>query len=199
MRMENENNKMVNYLLTFVETFNKEYLLKQYLQTNKTEPIYRKMYDQTVDAMKKHLVHYSQPSNYLFLGELPQGRNNPSNVSPKMDHLVCFMGGSFALGATEGPSLKQAAQGLSDRDLEDIRLGKELTRTCYEMYNHTATGLASEIVYFNMQSSNIQGENQDSLEQDIIIQPRDTHCLLRPETVESLFVLWRITGDNVYR
>jgi mannosyl-oligosaccharide alpha-1,2-mannosidase len=116
-----------------------------------------------------------------------------------MDHLVCFMGGSFALGATEGPSLKQAAQGLSERDLEDIRLGKELTRTCYEMYNHTATGLASEIVYFNMQSSNIQDENQDSREQDIIIQPRDTHCLLRPETVESLFVLWRITGDDVYR
>jgi hypothetical protein len=183
LRTENESNKAVNYLLTFVETFNKEYLLKQYLQTDKTEPIYRKMYDQTVDAMKKYLVRHSQPSNYLFLGELPQGRNNPSNVSPKMDHLVCFMGGSFALGATEGPSLKQAAQGLSDRDLEDIRLGKELTRTCYE----------------NMQSSNVQDANQDSREQDIIIQPRDTHCLLRPETVESLFVLWRITGDDVYR
>lgn len=157
------------------------------------------MYDQTIDAMKKYLVRHSQPSNYLFLGELPHGRNNPSSVSPKMDHLVCFMGGSFALGATEGPSLKQAAHHLSDRDLEDVRLGKELTRTCYEMYNNTATGLASEIVYFNTPSSSVQDSNQNAQEQDIIIQPRDTHCLLRPETVESLFVLWRITGDDVYR
>jgi hypothetical protein len=56
----------VNYLLTFVETFNKEYLLKQYLQTDKTEPIYRKMYDQTVDAMKKYLVRHSQPIIYFW-------------------------------------------------------------------------------------------------------------------------------------
>jgi hypothetical protein len=173
--------------------------LKQYLQTDKTEPIYRKMYDQTVDAMKKYLVRHSQPSNFLFLGELPQGQSNPDNVSPKMDHLVCFMGGSFALGATEGPPLKEATRQLSNQDSEDIRLGKELTRTCYEMYNSTATGLASEIVYFNVQSSNVQAASQDSHNRDIIIQPRDTHCLLRPETLESIFLLWRITGDEMYR
>lgn len=107
------------------------------------------------------------------------------------------MGGSFALGATEGPSLKDHQRQLTSQDLEDIRLGEELTRTCYEMYNSTATGLASEIVYFNMQS--VDDATQDSHNQDIIIQPRDTHCLLRPETVESLFLLWRITGDEMYR
>ncbi|KAI9286202.1 glycoside hydrolase [Umbelopsis sp. AD052] len=172
-----------------------EYLLKQYLQTDKTEEVYRKMYDQTVNAMKKYLVRRSQPSEFLFLGELPQGKNSPDHISPKMDHLVCFMGGSFALGATEGPSLKVSKRPMSSQDLEDIRLGEELTRTCYEMYNSTATGLASEIVYFNMQSENLQ----DASLQDIIIKPRDTHCLLRPETVESLFLLWRITGDEMYR
>lgn len=30
---------------------------------------------------------------------------------------------------------------------------------------------------------------------DIIIKPLDRHNLLRPETVESLFVLYRITED----
>ena len=28
---------------------------------------------------------------------------------------------------------------------------------------------------------------------------QDAHNLLRPETVESLFVLWRVTGDPIYR
>lgn len=28
---------------------------------------------------------------------------------------------------------------------------------------------------------------------------QDAHNLLRPETVESLFVLWRVTGDPLYR
>ena len=28
---------------------------------------------------------------------------------------------------------------------------------------------------------------------------QDAHNLLRPETVESLFVLWRVTGDAQYR
>ena len=28
---------------------------------------------------------------------------------------------------------------------------------------------------------------------------QDAHNLLRPETLESLFVLWRVTGDRKYR
>lgn len=28
---------------------------------------------------------------------------------------------------------------------------------------------------------------------------QDSHNLLRPETVESLFILWRVTGDPRYR
>jgi rhamnogalacturonyl hydrolase YesR len=35
--------------------------------------------------------------------------------------------------------------------------------------------------------------------QDFIIKPADAHNLQRPETVESLFYMWRITGDEVYR
>ena len=32
-----------------------------------------------------------------------------------------------------------------------------------------------------------------------VLQPADAHNLLRPETVESLFYLYRITKDNKYR
>jgi hypothetical protein len=30
---------------------------------------------------------------------------------------------------------------------------------------------------------------------DLLIKDKDAHNLLRPETVESLFVLWRVTGE----
>ena len=32
-----------------------------------------------------------------------------------------------------------------------------------------------------------------------MLQPADAHNLLRPETLESLFYMYRITGDKVYR
>ena len=34
---------------------------------------------------------------------------------------------------------------------------------------------------------------------DYIIKVNDRHNLQRPETVESLFYMWRITGDEKYR
>lgn len=164
-----------------------EYLIKQYLQTAKTQAVYREMYDQTVDAIQKYLVTRSEPNGLVYIGEIMAG--SPDIIYPKMDHLVCFIGGMLALGATEGPSLSQEPI-LTSRNKNDLELGRDITRTCFEMYNTTATGLASEIVYFNM--------DPDKMD-DIIIQPLDRHNLLRPETLESLFVMWRITGDEIYR
>lgn len=39
------------------------------------------------------------------------------------------------------------------------------------------------------------GNKKSKYLNDIIIKPADRHNLLRPETVESLFVLYRITED----
>lgn len=165
-----------------------EYLLKQYLQTQKSEPLYMDMYRQSVRGIRQHLLARSQPNNLLFIGEL-HNLNSLGQVSPKMDHLVCFIGGSFALGATQGLRLAQEPL-MTHVDEQDLELGREITRTCYEMYNTTATGLASEIVYFN---------TQEDSQQDISIHPGDRHNLLRPETMESIFLMYRITGDPIYR
>ncbi|KAJ3159444.1 mannosyl-oligosaccharide alpha-1,2-mannosidase [Geranomyces michiganensis] len=37
------------------------------------------------------------------------------------------------------------------------------------------------------------------IEQDFTIHPQDAHNLLRPETIESFFVLFRVTGDPIWR
>ena len=51
---------------------------------------------------------------------------------------------------------------------------------------HVPTGLAPEIVRF-------YGRN------DPVVDPGARHSFLRPETMESLFVLYRVTGDDTYR
>ncbi|CAZ83467.1 unnamed protein product [Tuber melanosporum] len=181
-----------------------EYLIKQYLQTKNQEPIYLDMYNAAMSGVKKHLIAKSHPSHLTFIAELPNGIGG--ELSPKMDHLVCFMPGLFALGATEGLTVEEARKAEKGvkwgvRQEEDLKLARELMRTCYEMYNVTATGLAPEIAWFNLKHGK-SGDGEflkEDPSKDIIVKPRDAHNLQRPETVESLFVMWRITGDEIYR
>lgn len=169
-----------------------EYLLKQYLQTNNEEEIYWDMYRESVDGVKKHLVGKSKPNGLTYIGELEAGIGGP--LSPKMDHLVCFYGGLLAVGATNGLTLEEAKKLPSwDSELEsDFKLGEELTETCYKMYHDVpGSGLSPEIVVFNN-----EGMTGDK---DFYIKPLDRHNLQRPETVESLFYLYRLTKDEKYR
>jgi hypothetical protein len=92
----------------------------------------------------------------------------------KMDHLACFVPGMLVLGAQGDVAARYVA------------LAKDLSDTCVQMYAGTATGLAPELVNF-----------RDG--RDMFTNDRSAHNLLRPETVESLFYLYRKTGDAVYR
>ena len=71
-----------------------EYMLKIWLQTDKTEPMYREMYDKAIDGMHKELLQQSTPSGLRYIAE-----SNHGVLDKKMGHLVCFMGGLLALGA----------------------------------------------------------------------------------------------------
>jgi hypothetical protein len=179
-----------------------EYLIKQYLQTKKQEEVYKEMYNEAISGMKKHIVDKSHPSHLTYIAELPSGIGG--QVSPKMDHLVCFVPGMLALGATEGRPVERARKAAGGktwgaREEQDLTLAKELMHTCYQMYAVTETGLAPEIVYFNTEAPPADTEEVIDYKKDIVIKPQDAHNLQRPETVESLFVMWRLTGDPMYR
>lgn len=189
-----------------------EYLIKQYLQTSKQESVYQEMWDQSLAGVQKHLITYSQHANLTILGERPSGLGGA--ISPKMDHLVCFMPGTIALGATEGKTLAEAQQSTAwgAKQENEMELAKQLMKTCWGMYKVTETGLAPEIAHFNMKdpvammedgilsSPDTLSPNKDAdWRKDYIIKSADSHNLQRPETVESLFYMWRITGDETYR
>jgi len=156
-----------------------EYLLKQWIQTGQKEVHLLDQYLGAIDAINKHLVGSSKPNGFVYVGELISG----VTPRPKMDHLVCFLPGTLALGA----SLIKTTHEKESR--EHMQLARDLMRTCVEMYK-TPTGLAPEITYFNL---NVGVKN------DLIVKPLDRHNLLRPETVESLFYLWRLTKEQKYR
>lgn len=188
-----------------------EYLIKQYLQTNKQENVYKEMWEQALEGVRKHLITYSEPAAFTVLGERPNGLGG--ELSPKMDHLVCFMPGTIALGATGGLPIKEARK-LPDWNKKkeaEMKLARELTYTCWGMYKAMATGLAGEITHFNIANPPLPEGSPHSPPQkldsaadaewkkDFNIKPGDKHNLQRPETVESLFYMWRITGDEIYR
>jgi mannosyl-oligosaccharide alpha-1,2-mannosidase len=156
-----------------------EYLLKQWIQDpNASSKDYLKdLYTDAMQSVMDQLVQTTRgPRQLTFVGERV-GRN----FSPKMDHLVCFLSGTLALGAANG-----LGGGMSGDHMD---LAVALADTCYAMYNTTKTGLAPEISMFDTQSST----------RDIWSKPADRHNLLRPETVESLFYLYRLTGDRQYQ
>ena len=188
-----------------------EYLIKQYLQTSYEEPIYQEMWNQSLAGVRKWLITYSTPNHLTVLGERPNGLSG--RLEGKMDHLVCFMPGTIALGITGGLTVEEVKKaGLwSGKDEENMALAVELMKTCWGMYQITPTGLAPEIAHFqlgdhpHMESDGILSSKamtpgaHAGWKDDYIIKVNDRHNLQRPETVESLFYMWRITGDEKYR
>ncbi|KAJ6568802.1 glycoside hydrolase [Mycena capillaripes] len=146
----------------------------------------------------------------------------------KQDHLVCFLGGSLMLGATTAGvlahteesehlvSIPPKASELSAAGQRDWTTGVNLIETCVDTYRtaryvyspsfgflcslSACSGLSPEIVHFR--------ETIDSGAGDWFIKDAkppgeppvyDARYILRPETVESLFIAWRLTGHPKYR
>jgi mannosyl-oligosaccharide alpha-1,2-mannosidase len=191
-----------------------EYLIKQYLQTSNQEPVYKAMWNDALTGIKEHLITYSDPDKYTIIAERPNGLD--AAISAKMDHLVCFMPGTIALATTGGSTLEQARKSSAwgAQQEEDMLLSIELMKTCMGMYAITPTGLAPEITHFDIFEPPLMYNNFTSASsrpkasidfvphsenQNFMIHGGDVHNLQRPETVESLFYLWRITRDPIYR
>ncbi|KAF8977088.1 Mannosyl-oligosaccharide 1,2-alpha-mannosidase IB [Entomortierella lignicola] len=159
-----------------------EYLLKTYALTGDVK--FKELYTSTIDAMHGYLT--SQPHKrsgpYLVLGIY---NTATASLVPKMDHSTCFAPGLLALGARMLGRSK------------DMTTARGLMETCYLSYKNSATGLgADEIGFLGAEFSNGLMFEMPSPSGFYVIDPEYG---LRPETVESLFILYRITGDPRYQ
>jgi mannosyl-oligosaccharide alpha-1,2-mannosidase len=92
-----------------------------------------------------------------------------------MEELGCFVGGMLALGAHSVDK--------GDAETWWLPVAERITHTCYETYRSSPSGIAPETVSFS--SGAMQPENKENR--------------LRPETLESLYYLYIVTGDKKYK
>lgn len=186
-----------------------EYLLKQYLQTG--IKWLADDYLDCVDEIKSRLMrHTNGEANHTYIAEMQIYKtvNDTEDIKyyNKMDHLVCFLPGTLALGyyhfsplASEYRlkyNLETPTHKLNSRFDGHLKMAQSLGQTCYHMYSNMGTGLAPEIALFiHVDSDNPLVQNQPELQ----AQSSATHNILRPEFVESLFYLYHITGLPMYR
>ncbi|GAN05194.1 seven-hairpin glycosidase [Mucor ambiguus] len=165
-----------------------EYLLKTHILMGGNEELQLQMWKQSVDSMYHYLRSVSADGS-VFLGEALG-----DNKYLKSGELVCFMPGNLLLGARflQEPAYEIFAQELMD--------------SCFKTWHNSPTGLSPESWSWMDQSSMLDDSvnapytaDQKYLYQDLAFIPTGNSYLLRPETLESLFYFYRLTGDAKYQ
>jgi len=149
-----------------------EYLLKEWLRSGKVDIEAKNLFDQAATDVENELVKTSA-SGLVYFAEKKYGR-----LEHKMDHLACFGGGMYGLAAHEEQDQN------SGRWME---IAKGITNTCHESYDRTDTKLGPEAFRFT-----------DAVEARSM-KANERYYILRPETFESYFIMWRLTHDQKYR
>jgi len=162
-----------------------EYLLKQWVQSNGDEKDDYLLEDYlgSVEEIRDKMVAVTTGEKKLtYIAELQD--NKEKTKIGKMDHLVCFLPGTLALGYWFS---KQIHVGKSVVPEWHLELAEEIAFTCHAMYEINSCGLAPEITQFDQKG------------REIFVKPLDNFSILRPEAVESWFYLYKITGEQKYR
>lgn len=174
-----------------------EYLPKMYLLLGGLEPVYEKLYRGAMDTINSSLLYRPMTPDQvdvLFSGSA-YAPGDIFNLASESQHLGCFAGGMFAGGGK-----------LFDIP-EHVTIGEKITKGCVWAYDAMETGIMPEI--FNlMDCSTLEpcDWDQDRWEREGnstltkgFTDARDPRYLLRPEAIESVFILYRITGDQEYQ
>uniref|UniRef100_A0A0N5BYC8 alpha-1,2-Mannosidase n=1 Tax=Strongyloides papillosus TaxID=174720 RepID=A0A0N5BYC8_STREA len=149
-----------------------EYLLKEWLILDKKDNIAYDMYKKASKNIRKKMIIKSK-GNLTYLVELRNGK-----IVNKMSHLSCFAVGMFALEAHHSTDEAEKK--------EIMELAEELGNTCYQSYKRSETGLGPEMFHF------------DST-RDAISLSGEVQYYLRPEVIEGIYYLYKLTGKEKYQ
>ncbi|KAI8462830.1 MAG: glycoside hydrolase [Monoraphidium minutum] len=231
-----------------------EYMLKQWVMSNKTQEVPLRLYVDAMKGMRKYLVRdFSDGAADMSFVSEAMGDFNAGSVQATNDHfehLTCFVGGMLVLGKWHGVSTAEPG------DHDDLMLASRIGRACYELYHQAPSGLAPDSVRYHLANgANLppngraaaasgragrgargregarrgaaaagrrgRAEAAAALAAGAAagpcsagaarggagagaaarrrFTPLSRQDFLRPEAAETLFYLWRATGDEVYR
>jgi mannosyl-oligosaccharide alpha-1,2-mannosidase len=192
-----------------------EYFGKQYALLGGQDPIYRKMYERAMDTASKHvLFRPSTPENSdMLMSGFVRAEGAHPYLDPEMQHLACYTGGMFALG------------GKMFQNNEHVTIGRKLADTCVWAYIASPSGIMPEVSHL-LKCANtttcvwdekewLEGiasrTSENAEEKDPIknianlrlpsgfTSIDDRRYILRPEAIESVFVMYRITGEQQWQ
>ncbi|KAF9904341.1 hypothetical protein BX616_001340 [Lobosporangium transversale] len=161
-----------------------EYLLKEWILLDGKPTQYKETFEKSVNSMHKYMV--MTPDNgskeYAILGAVSSGTKD---VDADMEHLACFIAGSLAMSSK-----------YYDRP-DDMILAKQVAEGCYLGYHHSVTGIGPEAMKFHKgrESKTFVANPQTFYAREI----SRSEYILRPETLESLWILYRLTGEKKYQ
>ncbi|RPD52651.1 seven-hairpin glycosidase [Lentinus tigrinus ALCF2SS1-7] len=184
-----------------------EYLLKQYLLSSMSEPKVLDLYLRDISSVLRNLLYITPNRQLLYV--TGAYRSAPTHT---LEHLSCFLPGLLALGAHTlplAPRTRQlhqwAAQGLA--------------YTCWITYADSETGLGPDEMAMKPGTkwldavdawerkgrpggvppglAEVPPVRGQQAQKDYV--EMKTGYLLRPETVESFYLMWRTTGDEAWR
>jgi len=185
-----------------------EYLPKMHALLGGGEPMFESMSKKFLKAASENFFFRPMLPNeddILISGAVnaPFDIDEPPTLDPESEHLTCFIGGTVALG---GKLLGQEW---------DVQTGARLAKGCAYVYKSFPTGIGPE--RWNMIPCepvrapeckwNETKWNKEKVKQSRYLEhlpkgfttAKDPRYLLRPEAVESLFVLYRMTGEIWYQ
>ncbi|KAF3015620.1 hypothetical protein E8E14_010693 [Neopestalotiopsis sp. 37M] len=190
-----------------------EYLPKMVALTGGLLPHYEDMHKKAMEtAIKFNMFRPMVPdeADILVSGIVRTSDNGKYTVETQGQHLVCFAGGMLAVG------------GRLLNDTEHLAAAKKLVDGCVWTYKNMPLGIMPEIFWMAPCESDTHcpwdekrwkqallaraGLNPDDLDSAAyIIKDRrlplgfidipDRRYILRPEAIESVFIMYRTTGD----
>ncbi|KAI1273722.1 family 47 glycosyl hydrolase [Xylaria sp. FL0933] len=176
-----------------------EMFSKTYALLGGLEPVYEKLYRDSMETIGTHMLFRPKlpdQADVLIPGNVWVRDDGRIDLQPEAQHLACFVGGMFGLGGK--------LFNLPDH----VEIGEKITRGCVWAYDAMPSGMMPEICGFQPCPTDTEtcswdgeaftGERGEPLPRGFE-NARDPRYILRPEAIESVFYMYRITGKEDYQ
>lgn len=191
-----------------------EYLAKTYALLGGLDPMYKTMYDKSMTTAIKHNIYrpMTPDDSDMLSSGFVRVEGATVFLDPELQHLGCYTGGMFALG------------GKIFANKEHVTIGRKLADTCVWAYKSNPAGIMPEVshlvkcantteCHWNDETWHTEVTAKADLQREadplkniagLRLPPgfssiEDRRYILRPEAIESVFIMYRITGEQSWQ
>ncbi|KAL2871179.1 glycoside hydrolase family 47 protein [Aspergillus lucknowensis] len=168
-----------------------EYLAKTYqlLGGVGRAPQYKRLYEGALNTGADTLLFRPMvpDSADILVSGVAHATTSSVNMETRSEHLSCFAGGMYALG------------GKLFGNETHVAIARKLTDGCVWLYRESPLGIMPEMFSLSACPSLVECPWDERQEGGVFTAVRDKRYNLRPEAVESVFYMYRITGEERYR